>query len=83
MHLVSNDIKCLKEQECEFFLWHIPNGKNPVNLVLMRFDLFDFALKQPKSIESKIRQPDKTEKLDFLLNYKLNCFSDKNLRNLN
>ena len=56
----------------------------------MRFDLFDFALKQPKSnyqltksIESKIRQPDKTEKLDFLLNYKLNCFSDKNLRNLN
>ena len=37
----------------------------------------------PKSIESKIRQPDKIEKLDFLLNYKLNCFSDKNLRNLN
>ena len=43
----------------------------------MRFDLFDFALKQPKSIESKIRQPDKTEKLDFLLNYKLNCFPIK------
>ena len=62
MHLVSSDIKCLKEQECEFFLWHIPNGKNLVNLVLMRFGLFDFALKQPKSnyqlaksIESKTR----------------------------